>query len=255
MDKLTAVRFLTTLLLLIFATSIIAQSQKTLSDFALQAVVVTTRDWSNVQGNARLFERKSLKSNWKPVGKSFPIVVGKNGLGWSDKSYPEKRDMTAATANPYKHECDGKSPAGVFSLTAAFGSSEQKVNLPFTELTESTECVDDSKSKEYNKIVDNKQVAVDWSSSEKMLSVGEQYASGIFVAHNSEQKELGGSCIFLHIWKDNSTGTAGCTAMEKSNIERIFNWIDAKKKPVLIQMSADWYQTYQKLWKLPKLKP
>ena len=249
-------RIAITFFLLIFSANIIAQSQKTLSDNALQAVVVTTNNWSTVQGTARLFERKSLKSNWKSVGKSFAVVVGKNGLGWAlDGSYPEKLNMTVATADPQKREGDGKSPAGVFSLTAAFGSSEQKVNLPFTQLTEATECVDDSKSKEYNKIVDNKQVAVDWDSSEKMLSVGEQYASGIFVAHNSEQKQLAGSCIFLHIWKNNSTGTAGCTAMEKSHIERIFNWIDKNKKPVLIQMPADWYQNYQKPWKLPKLKP
>jgi zinc D-Ala-D-Ala dipeptidase len=241
-------RLLTLLILLIFSNAIIAQGQKTLGDNALQAVVVTTKSWSAVQGNTQLFERKSLKTAWKLVGKSFPIVVGKNGLGWSDASYPTK-------GSPFKREGDGKSPAGIFSLTAAFGSSEQKVNLPFTQLAESTECVDDSKSKQYNLIVDNKKVAVDWNSSEKMLSVGKQYDLGVFVAHNSEQKQLGGSCIFLHIWANNSTGTAGCTAMERTNIKRIFNWIDANKKPVLIQMTQDWYQDYQIMWNLPKLKP
>jgi zinc D-Ala-D-Ala dipeptidase len=139
-------RTLTTFFLLIFCANVIAQGQKTLSDNALQAVVVTTKDWSAVKGNARLFERKSLKTAWKQVGKSFPIVVGKNGLGWSS-GYPDKRNMKDLP-NPYKKEGDGKSPAGIFSLTAAFGSSEQKVNLPFTQLTETTECVDDSKSKQ-----------------------------------------------------------------------------------------------------------
>ncbi len=240
-------RLLTLSILLIFINAI-AQGQKTLSDNALQTVVVTTKNWSAVQGKAQLFERKSLKEKWQSVGKNFQIVVGKNGLGWSDASYPAKK-------NPFKREGDGKSPAGIFSLTAAFGSSEQKVNLPFTQLAESTECVDDSKSKQYNLIVDNKQVAVDWDSSEKMLNVGEQYDLGVFVAHNTEQKQLGGSCIFLHIWANNSSGTAGCTAMERTNIELIFNWIDAKKNPILIQMPQNQYQNYQKKWKLPKLKP
>ncbi len=240
-------RLLTALFLLILSATAIAQGQKTLSDNALQAVVATTENWSATQGNAQLFERRSLKEKWKAVGKKFQIVVGKNGLGWSDASY-------SANANPFKREGDGKSPAGIFSLTAAFGSSNQKVNLPFTQLAESTECVDDSKSKQYNLIVDNKQVAVDWDSSEKMSAVGRQYDSGIFVAHNSEQKQFGGSCIFLHIWSNSTTGTAGCTAMERTNIERIFNWIEANKKPVLIQMTRDWYRDYQKLWKLPKLK-
>ena len=86
---------------------------------SLQAVVVTTKDWRAVQGTAQLFERKDKKSKWTAVGGNFPIVVGKNGLAWSEdvvsllKEKPEK----------FKHEGDGKSPAGIFDLTSAFGSS------------------------------------------------------------------------------------------------------------------------------------
>lgn len=216
---------------------------------SLQTVVVTTKDWNAVQGKAQLFERKTIKSPWKPVGKSFPVVVGKNGLAWSNEA-----NMKAET-HPHKKEGDGKAPAGIMMLTSAFAAKEQQVNLPFTKLAESTECVDDVKSNHYNKIVDKFQVGVyDWKSSEKMLAVGEQYELGVFVAHNSNRIKGDGSCIFLHIWKDANSGTAGCTAMNRANIENIFSWIDNKKNPFLIQLPQNIYKQYQKTWKLPNLK-
>ena len=88
-----------------------------------------------------------------------------------------------------------------------------------------------------------------------MLAVGAQYDLGVFVAHNSNPPEKGkGSCIFLHIWKNETSGTAGCTAMERENIKTVLRLLDNRKNPVLIQMPEASYQTYQKLWKLPKLK-
>lgn len=217
---------------------------------SLQVIVVTTKDWKAVQGKARLFERDSIKSAWKAVGDSFPVVVGKNGLAWSNEA-----NMKAET-QPHKKEGDGKAPAGILMLTSAFGTKDEKIKLPFTKLVDSTECIDDVKSTHYNKIVDKFQVGnYDWKSSEKMLAVGAQYELGVFVAHNSDNVKGDGSCIFLHIWKDANSGTAGCTAMERNNIEMIFSWINNEKKPFLIQLPQEIYKQYQKSWKLPNLKP
>jgi D-alanyl-D-alanine dipeptidase len=128
------------------------------------------------------------------------------------------------------------------------------VKLPFTQLEEFTECVDDTKSSHYNKIVNRMQVGnFDWQSSEKMLAVGAEYDLGVFVAHNSNPVTKGaGSCIFLHIWKDAESGTAGCTAMTRENLETILTRIDAAKNPVLIQLPEDTYKQYQTKWKLPR---
>ena len=218
---------------------------------ALQAIVVTTENWDAIKGNAQRFERAGINEKWKIIGNSFPVVVGKNGLGWSADA------RMKSETEPHKIEGDGKAPAGIFSLTSAFGSSAKPafVKLPFTQLTETVECVDDTISKQYNRIVDNKSVPVDWTSSERMLAVGAQYDLGVFVAHNSNPPEKGkGSCIFLHIWKSETTGTSGCTAMKRENIETVLGWLDASKNPVLIQMPEQSYETYQKSWKLPKLK-
>lgn len=221
---------------------------------SLQSVVVTTKDWSALKGKAQLFERKSTKSKWKAVGESFTIVVGKNGMAWGAGLNELPSDTGRLLM---KTEGDGKAPAGIFSLTEIFGADAKPdfIKLPFLRLGEYTECVDDVKSTHYNKIVDRMKVGVfDWKSSEKMLAVGAQYELGIFVAHNSNPVNAGGgSCIFLHIWKDSESGTAGCTAMEHENLVTILKWVDAAKNPVLVQLPEDSYQQFQTKWKLPKL--
>ena len=219
---------------------------------SLQVVVVTTKDWDTIHGTAQLFERKNANADWKVVGDAFPVVVGRNGLAWAELLNGDM-DMTKI-----KQEGDGNSPAGLFSLTTSFGTSTKPnaVELPYTKLDKFTECVDDVKSHFYNRIVNRMQVGnFDWKSSEKMLAVGDQYGLGVFVAYNSFPVERGrGSCIFLHIWKDASTGTAGCTAMERRNLERIVAWASPAKNPYLVQMPADIYEKRRKSWKLPKLK-
>lgn len=221
---------------------------------SLQAVVVTTADWNAVEGTARIFERKTVKSAWKAVGAEFPVVLGRNGMAWGAGLNELPSDTGRLLL---KVEGDGKAPAGIFALSSAFGSAEKPafIKFPYTRLEQYTECVDDIKSSHYNKIVDRMKVGnFDWKSSEKMLEVGEQYDLGIFVEHNSEKQKGGGSCIFLHIWKDEKTGTAGCTAMSRSNIESVFKRLDAKKNPVLIQLPVDSYKQFQTKWNLPKIK-
>ncbi len=217
---------------------------------SLQAVVVTTSGPSAIQGKARLFERKSTRSKWKKIGDEFPIVVGRSGLAWSSDSVPEP------AVEPIKKEGDGKSPAGIFPLTFAFGRPDKPgdVKLSYTKLENYSECVDDVSSSHYNRLVDRLKVGnFDWRSSEKMLEVGPQYDLGLFVAHNSYPVRRGdGSCIFLHVWQDASTGTSGCTAMRRDDLKRILAWADPAKTPYLIQLTEADRKKYQKTWNLPK---
>lgn len=221
-------------------------------DRSLQAVVVTTTGWDTYAGTAALFERKNATSDWKQVGENFRVVVGISGLAWAELL---NGDIDMAKI---KQEGDGNAPAGLFPLTEAFGSGSKPnaVELPYTKLDQYTECVDDVKSRFYNRIVNRMQVgSFDWKSSEKMLAVGDQYSLGVFVGYNSYPVESGrGSCIFLHVWKNASSGTAGCTAMERRNLERIVAWASPTKNPYLVQMPREIYNNRQKSWKLPKIR-
>ncbi len=218
---------------------------------ARQVVVVTTKDWNATTGQARLYERSSKTAEWKSKGETFPVVVGRSGLAWDTDSAPEKTTV-------YKKEGDGRSPAGLFPLTFAFGSAvkPEQLEFPYRRLGQFTECVDDVNSHHYNKIVGSDQVGIfDWKSSEKMLDVGEQYALGVFVAYNSYPVVKGnGSCIFLHVWKDAASPTSGCTAMGRLDLERIVSWLEPEHNPYLVQLPEDQYRRYRKSWKLPKLK-
>ena len=213
-----------------------------------QLILVTTRDWDAVGGTLRRFERKDSKAGWRQVGDAVPVVVGRGGLGWGAGLNSETGD------GPVKKEGDGKSPAGVFSLSNAFGFAAEApgLHVPYTPLTPTVECVDDVNSRRYNLIVDRGGLPdVDWKSSERMRSV-EGYRWGVVVEHNASPRVPGrGSCIFLHIWSGPDKGTAGCTAMEQPNLEALVRWLDAKKKPVLVQLPGAEYERLRSAWGLP----
>ncbi len=218
---------------------------------SLQAFVVVTENESAFQGRGRLFERKGPRSKWRSVGDDFPVVIGRNGLAWAADSAPE-------AVSVFKVEGDGRSPAGMFPLTASFGRAERESfnSLPYTKLGDFTECVDDPASSHYNRIVDRMQVGnFDWKSSEKMLEMGMVYDLGINVGYNSYPViKGGGSCIFLHIWADSATGTAGCTAMKREDLQRVLAWADPERSPYLVQMTATDLKEFRKAWDLPKMK-
>lgn len=244
-------------LLTLFAVALPAQvksprpaAKKTPFAKSLQVIVVTTTTASSVQGKAQRYERRTVSSKWKKVGGDLPVVVGRNGLAWDEGAAAEGETVL-------KREGDGRSPAGLFPLTFAFGRPDKpgQIKLSYSKLGEYSECVDDVGSTHYNKLVDRLKVGIfDWNSSEKMLEVGPEYDLGVFVAYNSFPVKRGnGSCIFLHIWKDAATGTAGCTAMPREELLEILEWADPAKHPYLVQMTEDAYRKYQKAWNLPKM--
>src|SRR6185369_10946688 len=131
-----------------------------------QAIVVTTPSWNSVDGTLSRFEK--VNGKWQIVENSWPVVVGKSGLGWDGAG------SRRSGVGPVKKEGDGRSPAGVFPITELFGFADQMIGakLPYRQLTDSIECVDDVKSAQYNKIVDRSKIAApDWNSSEKMKTV------------------------------------------------------------------------------------
>ena len=214
-----------------------------------QMMVVTTPDWNAVQGTLQRYERATSHAKWHAIGDPTTIVVGTHGMGWGSGLMPP------GLSGPTKKEGDGKSPAGVFAVGTAFGDAPRPLaglKLPYLPLSSSIECVDDTGSKFYNRVVDRSTVAADWNSSEHMRAVGEPYHWGIVIDHNAKPTVSGaGSCIFLHIWSGPTRGTAGCTAMPQSQLETLLNWLDPDRKPLLVQLPAPEYTRSIKPWGLP----
>ncbi len=219
-----------------------------------QLLLVITDSETAVPGKLYRFQREDSNSAWQLIKGDLAVVIGKNGLGWGKGIHPE-----TAIGLPNKKEGDGKSPAGIFTLSAIFGYAPPekmtRLKLPYIHITEMIECVDDANSALYNRIVKRNEIdRVDWKSSEKMHAVGEQYELGVFVDHNAGIPQKGsGSCIFLHIWGGADDPTVGCTAMSPENMHAIAFWLDAAKNPILVQLTKALYEEFRSKWHLPEI--
>lgn len=216
-----------------------------------QCLLVLAPNWSSTTGVLRAFERASTTGDWKMRGDTVPVVLGKNGLGWGLGLIDAK-----SRAGPRKIEGDNKVPAGISRLGPAFGYARRAswIKLPYLPLTTESEGVDDPRSHYYNQLVDRSKVPrVDWRSSEQMRRADDLYKWGVFVAHNPAAKPGAGSCIFLHIWKNSSTATTGCTAMAERDLIQLLRWLDPAARPILVQVPRADYQTFQQKFQLPTL--
>ncbi|MHC8319813.1 M15 family metallopeptidase [Pseudomonas sp. GB2N2] len=215
-------------------------------DNSQQLIVVTSKRWDDIQGSAQRYERDG--KTFRKAGDAFAVVLGKNGMAWG-----KGLSSVEPGAEPLKREGDGKAPAGVFSLGTAFGyDTASGTKLPYLALTPTIECVDDSQSGHYNELVDGSTTSKDWNSSERMRSEP-GYRQGIVIAHNTPAAPASGSCIFFHIWRSPTSPTAGCTAMDQANIGRLFEWLDPRQSPLLVQMPEAQYEQVRQRWNLPKL--
>lgn len=211
-----------------------------------QLIIVTTKNWTDIQGTAQRYERHG--QTFEKYGEPFAVVVGKSGLAWGKGlTVVDQRD------GPVKREGDGKAPAGIFKLGTAFGyANSADTKLPYLALTSTEECVDDSRSKRYNQLVDGATVAKDWNSSEQMRRDDDMYRNGIFIEHNTPASAGAGSCIFFHIWRGPTSPTLGCTAMDPANIAQLFSWLDPRQEPLLVQLPESEYAQLRDSWSLPE---
>lgn len=193
-----------------------------------QLLVVSTSNWTSSSGSLQRYEKKS--NGWKKVGTSISVKVGKNGLAWGRGMHRVPKGTKRI-----KREGDGKAPAGIFSLPFVFSEYNIEIPYPHKKMTNLHHCVDDSRSKYYNKVVDSSKIKKDYRSFEHMKFPSGLYSYGIFVNHNPNHVPMAGSCIFIHIKKANGKPTVGCTAMSKSSIKNIIHWLDPSKRPLLIQ--------------------
>ena len=222
-------------------------------DASQQLVVVVTASWSSTTGTMTRFQRATPTSAWNQLDSPIPLVVGRTGIAWGVGF----DDVSAE--GPHKHEGDGKAPAGIFPLDTAFGfapaDSMRAVRLPYVQLLPTTDCVDDTTSSHYNTVVDKAGVQrVDWNSAEHMRQVS-QYEIGVIVGYNAAPPIKGrGSCIFLHIWAGPDSHTAGCTAFDQAKLRELMLWLDPRKRPLLVQLTAAEYRKLGASWKLPAVE-
>jgi L,D-peptidoglycan transpeptidase YkuD (ErfK/YbiS/YcfS/YnhG family) len=200
-----------------------------------QMILVTTNGWNDYRARLALYEKKAGK--WEAYG-DFPAVCGRKGMAWGIGWGPAR---PGETLPPVKREGDQKTPAGIFRLGKCLGYAPRlTVNpkLPYRQIVASMQGVDDPVSRYYNQIVNTATIEpadMDWKSYEIMRRSDERYKWLMIIGHNPENLPGWGSLIFLHLWRDQTTGTAGCTAVSEATILTVFERLDPALNPVIVQ--------------------
>lgn len=218
-----------TFLILLFLQNFLLASQ--------QIILVVSSDFNSSKAKLTCYE------DAKQVFRTMDVNIGKNGLGWGIGEF----ELTQRDNEPIKQEGDKKAPAGIFKLTSIFGyDNRQDFALKYINLSNNIICVDDSDSKDYNKIIEMPKIKP--NSFEQMKRDDGQYELGVVVAHNTKQIKQAGSCIFLHVQKSKNASTAGCTSMSLKEMKKIASWLDGSKNPILIQIPKSSLKEIKKLF-------
>lgn len=158
-----------------------------------QFIIVAVTD----AGSAALMYERTETGICKEIVNT-EAVIGKNGLGKTK-------------------EGDGKTPAGLFTLTTAFGIKDNPgTALVYKKLEDSDYWVDDPASKYYNRFVSMREVEKDWNTAEHLIDEKTAYRYAIAVDYNTECRKEAGSAIFLHCFSGGAT--QGCIAVPEENM-------------------------------------
>jgi len=220
-------------------------------DTSRQMILVLSDDWISFHAKMYLCENEAGLWNVKI---NFPAVLGKKGFAWGVGLHSSS---LFAGSEPEKKEGDLKSPVGVFTLGKCMGYSPScpfNPNLDYEQIKETYQGIDDPDSQYYNQIIDTATIqGEDWKSFEKMKRADDLYQWLIVVNHNTMNEPGKGSLIFIHIWRDQNFGTAGCTAISEEHMTELLKWLDKREKPIIVQLPLEIYRKYQKEWSLPEV--
>jgi hypothetical protein len=146
------------------------------------------------------------------AGGPYPVFVGELGVGAT-------RDNIART------------PAGVFSLTEAFGNQPNNgTRLPYFQAGPADWWNGEANSPNYNN--HQHQASSPGPGSENLYYAGPVYAHAVVINYNRFPAVPGmGSAFFLHV--TNGQPTAGCVAMASGALDTVMRWLDPAQHPVM----------------------
>jgi len=216
-----------------------------LLDNSTKIMLVLTQDWENMHAKLYFLEKNNEK--WQKTSQTMDALIGVNGLGVGLGLHDSIQSIDFKSF-PHKKEGDGKSPAGIFSISQAMGYDSVLFcgnKLDYKQITSSLHAVDDSNSKYYNQIVDTLLLASSYkkfyNSFENLHKMSYYYEWIFRINHNLQNEKGKGSLIFFHIWDKEGKGSAGCTTVSRENMIEILKWIDSET--IVIQLPRENYNT------------
>jgi L,D-peptidoglycan transpeptidase YkuD (ErfK/YbiS/YcfS/YnhG family) len=181
---------------------------------AKRLVLVTAPSMNDVVATMRLYERASANAAWRALGATEPATIGKVGMGWSQFFL-----KLARRGEPLKVEGDKRTPAGIYPIGRSFGILASS-RPDYLHVTSDTICVHDLSSPAYNTIASRARVGPAVHA-ENMSRILPMYRRGLLVDYPTDARKQAGSCIFIHVWRSPTTGTAGCVAVPEPRVEAL----------------------------------
>ncbi len=226
-------------------------------DASRQLVTAVVDRWDGTTATLRRY-RRAPNQPWVADGPAWAGVVG-SGAAWGAGLHGDGPPTGRRGAR--KAEGDGRSPAGVFALVRTYGYADTEptradadAGLAYRTSTPALQCVDDAASTHYNQIVERtRDTESAWTSSERMRRTDELYRWVVEVAHNAAATPRGGSCIFLHVWRDAASPTVGCTAMPEPALRSLIGWLVRADQPTFVLLPRSEYIGLAPAWGLPPL--
>lgn len=182
-----------------------------------QLVVVTA---SGARRNKALMQRYMLSGGkWTAIGTSIDVNVGAKGIA------PVGR----------KREGDYRTPAGIYSLTRAFGyEADCNTALLYTVVGPLHVWVTDQSDSLYNRIIVDS-LHMYRNRSEPLMLISRITRHAIAIDYNTDPVVPGaGSAIFIHCRRTSDHRTAGCISMPESNLLELLEWLDPQLHPHIV---------------------
>ena len=215
---------------------------------ARQLVLVTAADALADKGTLRRYARTGPGAPWVEAGQPVPCRLGRKGLG-------QGRGLAAALpGGPAKREGDGRTPAGVFPIPAAFGyasaedAAKAGVRLPYVAVSDRTSCVTDAGSPLFGKVVGPGERPEGGVRQDRMVRDDGANAWGVVIGHNAGAADpQAGTCIFLNVRPAGGPATGGSVGIPAEAAAALAAWLDPAARPVVAVLP----EVEAKVWGLP----
>jgi L,D-peptidoglycan transpeptidase YkuD (ErfK/YbiS/YcfS/YnhG family) len=212
--------------------SLCAQSD---SDVMENALVIANKNQNKLEKVSQLL----VVYNQKPDSFEAVLVVLEKQAGkWvvRQKTIEAGIGKKGFASQFEKIEGDAKSPTGIFRLGKLFSYEKQwNTLLENQQTTKEDKWIDDPNSEQYNTYVKG---FTDAASYEKLLLKTDAYKYCLVIEYNTNPIVKGkGSAIFFHLGLKKPYFTAGCVAIDETNMKSIVDWLDPKKNPSIIMGS------------------
>ena len=174
-------------------------------------------------------------NNNDSANKAIVIALEKVNKKWKIKLGPVQASIgrTGFALPGEKIEGDGKSPTGVFGLGQLYTyEASVKTSLPYIQTNSEDKWIDDPNHENYNTHIRGNTTAKSFEHL-KLSSIDYKYC--MVIEYNTHPVVKGkGSAIFFHLATPNYDPTAGCVAIQESDMDQILLWLDPNKQKAIL---------------------